>query len=260
VPRTPAFNEEDVSDKPRYVRESRRLGTKQIRQLDAHYRNRIRTLQAVDDMVADLVQTLRATGTFDNTYIFFTSDNGYLLGEHRRAEKGLPYEEAIRVPLLVRGPGVPARVEPRLASNIDLAPTIAALAGLEVPGFVDGRSLVPLLRNEASPPWRDAVAIERASRNEVEAADEVNAALKDIGTKPFNPPFRGLRTMDRVYIEYPNSSEQELYDLAADPAQLQNLAGDPDHANELDDLQAWSEALRSCAGASCRVEDTKEAG
>jgi hypothetical protein len=81
--------------------------------------------------------------------------------------------------------------------------------------------------------------------------------LKDIGTKPDNPPFRGLRTMDRVYIEYPRSSEQELYDLAADPAQLQNLAGDPDHANELDDLQTWSEALRSCAGANCREEDTR---
>jgi arylsulfatase A-like enzyme len=250
VPRTPAFNEEDVSDKPRYVRESRRLGAKQIRRLDELYRKRIRTLQAVDDMVADLVQTLRATGTFDNTYVFFVSDNGYLLGEHRRADKALPYEEAIRVPLLVRGPGVPARVEPRLASNIDLAPTIAELAGVEVPSFVDGRSLVPLLRNEASPPWREAVAIERAGR------DEVDAAVADIGTKPNNPPFRGLRTMDRVYVEYPRSSEQELYDLAADPAQLQNRAGDPDRANELDDLQAWSEALRSCAGASCReVED-----
>jgi arylsulfatase A-like enzyme len=259
VPRTPAFNEEDVDDKPEYVRKSRRLGTNQIRQLDAHYRNRIRTLQAVDDMVADLVQTLRATGTFDNTYVFFTSDNGYLLGEHRRAEKALPYEEAIRVPLLVRGPGVPTRVEPRLASNIDLAPTIAALAGVEVPGFVDGRSLVPLLHDEDPPTWRQAVAIERAGPEEVEAADEVNAALEDIGTKPQNPPFRGLRTMDRVYVEYPRSNEQELYDLAAeaDPAQLQNRAGDPDRANELDDLQAWSEALRSCAGASCRnVEDS----
>jgi arylsulfatase A-like enzyme len=257
VPRTPAFNEADVDDKPSYVKKSRRLGPNQIRQLDAHYRNRIRALQAVDDMVADLVQTLRTTGTFDNTYIFFTSDNGYLLGEHRRAEKALPYEEAIRVPLLVRGPGVPTRVESRLASNIDLAPTIAALAGVEVPGFVDGRSLVPLLRDEASSTWREAVAIERAGRNEVDAADEVNAALADIGRKPHNPPFRGVRTDNRVYIEYPNSNEQELYNRAADPAQLQNLAGDPDRANELDELQAWSEALRSCAGASCReVENT----
>jgi N-acetylglucosamine-6-sulfatase len=244
IPRTASFNEEDVRDKPTYVRQSRELSRDEIRQLDAQYRDRLRTLQAVDEMVLKLVRTLKDTGTLGTTYIFFTSDNGYLLGEHRRAEKGMPYEEAIRTPLLVRGPGVPVGTVQGLASNIDLAPTIAELTGVTVPTFVDGRSLVPLL-GQAGTPWRRAVLVEAFGRDE-------RFGVLEIGDEPNNPPFRALRLQDRVYIEYPDTGEREMYDLRTDPLQLQNLAADPAFAAETDRLHAWLGALTSCVGVQCR--------
>jgi N-acetylglucosamine-6-sulfatase len=105
-------------------------------------------MMAVDEMVASLVQELEVAGELDNTFIFFTSDNGYHQGEHRiDSGRNTPYEETARVPLFVRGPGVPAgsKVE-KLALNTDFASTFADLAGIEFPA--DGRSLAPLLRGE----------------------------------------------------------------------------------------------------------------
>ena len=147
APRTASFNEENVGDKPEYIQATSSLTRPDVDTLDERYRDRLRALQAVDEMVAKIVTTLTDTGTLSRTYIFFTSDNGYLLGQHRQTEKGIPYEEAITAPLLVLGPGIKAgRRIGQLASNIDLAPTIAALAGASIPRFVSGRSLMPLLR------------------------------------------------------------------------------------------------------------------
>jgi arylsulfatase A-like enzyme len=193
APRTSAFNESDVGDKPTYVRESPRLNRNAIRQLDALYRNRLRTLLAVDDMVAGLFQTLEETNTLANTYVFFTSDNGYLLGEHRRAEKGMPYEEAIRVPLLVRGPGVVTRQIADLAANIDLAPTIAELTGAVAPDFVDGRSLVPLLEGRAPPSWRQVALVEAFGRDEEVAALEIGDGAEQPAVQSTSAAGPGLR-------------------------------------------------------------------
>ena len=250
VPKPPSFDEPDVQDKPSYVRNSPRLNKKDVKRLTQIYRDRLRTLLSVDQMVAELFQALRRRNALEETYVFFTSDHGFLLGEHRRAEKGLPYEEAIRVPLLVRGPGVRQGIsQPGLASNIDLAPTIAELAGATVPDFVDGRSLVPLLRGEAPASWRQAVLVEEGGRNLIEGAA--------IGTNPPNPPFLALRQAEEVFIEYPRAGERELYDLRADPHQLKNLAGGVEQAGELDDRHAWLEALRVC-GANSRCRDVED--
>ena len=268
APRPPSFNERNVDDKPAWVRrDSPRLSRKQIDQIDALYRDRARSLLAVDEMVADLFETMRATGTLDDTYVFFTSDNGFHLGEHRQAiGKGMPYEQSIRVPLFVWGPGVARRDEHRLASNVDLAPTIAELAGAAAPDFADGRSLVPLLRGN-EPSWRRALLVESIAKDPpgggqaVEVGvDEVEAAYDGrVGWKPPHiPTFRVLRTPDRVYVEYyrgadPEPVERELYDLRRDSDQLENLASDPDRAAEVDDLHAWLAALRDCAAAGCRA-------
>ena len=99
APRTPSFNAEDVSDKPGYVRAAPLMTQSDIDTIDERYRDRIRSLQAADEMVAEIITTLQDTGTLSSTYIFFTSDNGYLLGQHRQTDKGVPYEEAIKVPL-----------------------------------------------------------------------------------------------------------------------------------------------------------------
>jgi N-acetylglucosamine-6-sulfatase len=164
LPRSPSFNEADMSDKPAWIGRPP-LGPRQIQQLEAHYRKRLQSLQAVDDLIVALVNELQAQGQLARTYIFFMSDNGFHLGEHRLpVGKDTAYEEDIRVPMIVRGPGVPeGRTLPHIGLNNDFAPTWAELAGASAPGFVDGRSLVPLLG--ANPPavdgWRQSFLVER---------------------------------------------------------------------------------------------------
>jgi N-acetylglucosamine-6-sulfatase len=163
APRPPSFNEEDVSDKPVWVRKKPLLTSTQIHDIDKLYRNRLRSMLAVDEMIKRLINSLKDSGKLRNTYIVFTSDNGHLLGEHRKAQgKWSAYEEDIRVPLIVRGPGVPeGRVRPHMVLNNDLGPTFAQLARVSPPSFVDGRSFVPLLKNSPPPPsnWRSAFLV-----------------------------------------------------------------------------------------------------
>ena len=125
LPTPPSFNEDDVSDKPGWVRDQPRISDRRKRSLRNLHRNRLRSLQAVDEMVGGLVKTLRANGELDNTYIVFTSDHGYHMGQHRLPEgKWTAYEEDIRVPLVVRGPGVPrSQTRQHTVLNNDFAPT-----------------------------------------------------------------------------------------------------------------------------------------
>ena len=234
APRPPSFDEEDVSDKPSWIREIDGLSDEQISEIDDRYRNWLASMLAVDEMVASLIQELEVAGELDNTFIFFTSDNGYHQGEHLiDYGKNTPYEESARVPLFVRGPGVPAgsKVE-RLALNTDFAPTFADLADIEF--SADGRSLAPLLRGE-DPAWRLAVLLEGFS-----------------GGSP--PRYEAVRTETHKYVEYDNG-ETELYDLEADPYELENLPKiiDP---SLVADLNTKLNALRSCAGDECqKAED-----
>ena len=166
APRSPAFNEADVSDKPGALEIPPLMDAGRIVDLDERYAGRLETLQAVDEMVALLVDRLQAEGVLEQTFIVLSSDNGYHLGEHRFSEeKGSPYEEAIRVPLVVRGPGVAAgRTIQALTSQVDLAPTFAAWGDAVVPEFVDGRSLAPLLIQEPTKEtWRQS-ALHRTLR------------------------------------------------------------------------------------------------
>lgn len=230
APRPPSFDEEDVSDKPSWIRNLDRLSDEQISEIDDRYRNWLASMLAVDEMVASLVQELEAAGELGNTFIFFTSDNGYHQGEHLiDYGKNTPYEESARVPLFVRGPGVPAgsKVE-RLALNTDFAPTFADLAGIEI--SADGRSLAPLLRGE-DPAWRSAVLLE--------------------GFPGGNPPsYEAVRTETHKYVEHDNG-ETELYDLEADPYELKSIHESTDPAL-VEDLKAKLDALKSCSEDGCR--------
>jgi arylsulfatase A-like enzyme len=239
APRPPSFNEEEVSDKPDWVRSKPPLSPDQIAEIDELYRRRLQSMLAVDEMLDAIVGALQATGRLENTYLIFTSDNGFQLGQHRvDTGKRTAYEGSIRVPLIVRGPGVPAaRVIDDLAVNIDLAPTVAELAGAPVPEFVDGRSLVPLLTGSSSPAdWRRAFLVEYWP----EAGDEVSR-------------FQALRTQDHLYVEY-QTGERELYDLSSDPDELESLypAADPGLVAK---LSARMAELRRCAGANCRAAE-----
>lgn len=240
VPRPPSFNEADVSDKPGWVRGRGRLNPNEIVWMDRLYRKRLRSLLAVDEMLAGLIGALTRAGTLERTYILFTSDNGYHLGQHRLSHgKGTAYEEDIHVPLIVRGPGVPSgQVLEHFALNIDLAPTIAELAGTPAPTFIDGRSLVTLLGG--NPPvradWRQAFLVE--------------SFADPAGT---TPGFQALRTREYHYVEYV-TGERELYDLRADPHELESLHATAD-ATLLTQLASALAALRRCAGASCRAAE-----
>ena len=249
APQTASFDEEDVSDKPAYIRATSSLTQSDIDTIDERYRDRIRALQAVDEMVAEIVTTLENTGALANTYIFFTSDNGNLLGQHRQTDKGVPYEEAIKVPLLVRGPGIAAGSSiGQLSSNIDLAPTIAHLAGASIPRFVSGRSLVPLLRGSQPRVWRNATISQYYREGNGESGEVSTEAVLD---QPGAPSFLALRTGNRAYVEYV-TGERELYDLANDPHQLRNLALESTYAAEVDRFRAWLAAFRACSRRACR--------
>ena len=283
APRTPNFNEADVSDKPEYIRSRPPLNNSQIAQIDELYRKRLQSLQAVDEMIGTLVDTLQTTGQLANTYIFFSSDNGFHLGNHRLdTGKVAPYEEDIHVPLVVRGPGVPRGVKlDYIAGNVDYAPTWAELAGAQTPDFVDGRSLLPLLRPSPPAPdsWRQCYLLQHgnpAKRSAsadaaaydyppemaglLEPPDELPAAeVASLTALPARAacitPYQGLRTQRYTYVEYV-TGERELYDVPADPYQLQNMAAQAD-PNLLQQLSTRLRELSTCSGASCRlIEDT----
>jgi arylsulfatase A-like enzyme len=230
LPDKPSFDEVDPSQ-PSYVRDQPPLSDGEKRELTWTYEDKLEALQAVDDLVADLIETLEETGQLENTYVVFATDNGYMLGEHRLTQKGKPYEESIRTPLLIRGPGVPAgETRTQLVSNVDLAPTFAELAGTEPPAKPDGRSLVPFLSGDPPASWRETLLLER--RGEKLA-------------------WVGVRTARYSYFEYVETGEEELYDLKVDPYQLQSIHKSADPAL-LSKLRARLEALEDCVGADCR--------
>jgi arylsulfatase A-like enzyme len=245
VPRSPSFNEEDVSDKPPWIRNIASLSNKEISEIDDYYRQRLRSMLAVDEMVASLVQELKDAGKLDNTYIFFTSDNGWEQGQHRiPKEKGRPYEESSRVPLYVRGPGVSAGSKTdKLLVNTDFAPTFADLAGTSFPS--DGRSFKPLLEGEESS-WRSAILLERLEESS-ENGEKKKENIESVGDYH---PYEAVRSGSYKYIEYANG-ERELYDLEADPSELDNIyeSADP---SLVEDLKARLDALKSCSGTGCQ--------
>lgn len=243
APRTPAFDEADVSDKPKYIQNLPRIRPP----LDELYGKRLRSMQAIDDMVASVVHQLARQGVLNNTYIFFTSDNGFMLGQHRiGGGKRVPYEESTRVAMIVRGPGVPkGETRQHLTANTDIAPTLADLTGVDTPSFVDGRSLVPLLGSDPPPlaEWRHALLLEYwPGRVDQRSLLQV-------------PRFSGVRTQHLAYIEYA-TGERELYDLRADPDELDNAAATADRVT-LTELSHLVAALKTCEGDGCHdAEDT----
>jgi arylsulfatase A-like enzyme len=254
LPRMPAFDEADVSDKPDFVRRLPPLDERQIRLLEDEYRRRLRSLQAIDDMVERIVGALEATHALDNTYVIYSSDNGFHLGEHRLpAGKDFPYEEDIRVPMVVRGPGVPAgHTIDAMVLNSDFAPTFAEIAGIEAPDFVDGRSFLPLFQ-DPNRAWRESFLLERRQleRQYVELAERMGMAPDELDR---SAQFDAIRTAAWTYVEY-GTGERELYDLTRDPHQLDNVVETADPA-VIEALAARLAELRTCAGAACRrLED-----
>jgi N-acetylglucosamine-6-sulfatase len=206
--RPPNFNEEDMSDKPAWIRD---LEPAYSQRQYSVYQQAMRSLMAVDDAVGDIVEALERTSQRDNTMIVYLSDNGVTWGEHRLVNsKNCPYEECIRVPFIISYPGMVKETgaKDQLVLNIDVAPTIAEVAGVAPPQPLDGASLKPLLERSAGE-WREDFLIEHWPTAEGFAARI--------------PEFKGLKTPEWKYVEY-GTGEVELYDLVADPYELENLA------------------------------------
>jgi N-acetylglucosamine-6-sulfatase len=249
APRTPSFNEPDVRDKPARIRALKRLDASRVAAIDALYRKQMQSLQAVDEAVAALVQALRDAGRLDDTYIVFTSDNGFHMGQHRlEPGKYTPYESDVHVPLLVRGPGVPRGLTvDALTLSVDFAPTFAELAGATLPVQPDGRSLVPLLEGKPPASWRQAVLLEQFA---VPSAPPKGSDLQEPDDASSHPSHRGIRTASYKYVEY-GTGEKEVYDLKKDPDERLNLR-DQMPKTWLASVSKLVKALASCKGATCR--------
>jgi N-acetylglucosamine-6-sulfatase len=232
LPMPSSFNERNVADKPIGIRKRPRLTSGHIGAIRENYQQRLESLLAVDEGVAAIVSALRASGELKNTLIVFTSDNGFFHGEHRIPfGKILPYEPSIRVPLIMRGPGIPAGLRlGQHVSNIDVAPTIVEAAGATPGRVMDGLSLLPLLQDPTMRLGRDLL-VER---------------------KPGTGDFSAIRTARYMYAEYWNG-ERELYDLAKDPYELRSRDTDPAYDLVEQDLAARLAWLRTCAGETCRT-------
>jgi N-acetylglucosamine-6-sulfatase len=245
LPRPPSFNEEDISDKPSSLQNTAPPMTdEQIASLEDDYQGRIGSLLAVDEHVGKMVDQLKETGQLDDTLIMFVSDNGWQQGEHRiTGDKFLPYEESLRTPMILRGPGVAKnRTVSRQVSNVDFAPTLLDAAGAEAGREVDGVSLLPAAGGKKEPPER-ALGIE--------APYPLFAG--DIPVNRWDRPYAGVRTERYTYVVWAETGEEELYDREADPYQLQNVAADPAYAEVKAGLAANLEELRECKGKECEV-------
>jgi len=250
-PKTPAYDARDPHA-PRWLATSPPLPPKEQELMRANYQARLEADLAVDDLIGSLEKTLRESNQLQNTYFVFSSDNGYHMGEHRLHEgKQTAFDTDINVPLVVSGPGVPRGLtQHQLVMNIDLAPTFARLAGVAAPD-VDGVSLLPLLRTNGAPPWRQAALIEHHGPNP-SPTDPDRTPIRSEDP----PSYNAIRTSQYTYVEYVNPQQQlvytELYDDQKDPYQLSNLASTADPATQRP-LHAELQKLAACHGADCFV-------
>jgi N-acetylglucosamine-6-sulfatase len=220
APRGPAYDRLPT-DAPPWLAGATPMSTSMRSAIDRTFRKRAQAVQAIDDLIRRLRATLTAAGVSDDTYIVFSSDNGYHMGEHRLTPgKSTAFDTDVRVPLIVAGPGVPAgTTSDAAAANIDLAPTFLDAAGAPIPTTVDGRSLLPLLSGGSDATWRTANLIEH--RGPLIRPGDPDRPSPGGG----NPPsYAALRTHDYTYVEYADGS-REYYDRTRDPHQLHNLAG-----------------------------------
>lgn len=213
------------------------------------------SLLSLDDMIADVITKLSANGELDNTYIVLASDNGYNWGSHWIDGKRAPYEESTRIPFVVLGPDVVQGSNDEFVNLQDIAPTVMDLAGLGIPADMDGMSLAPILRGEPYS-WRSDFLGEWEAEfhSTIGGLEGLMNALVSI------PSWRSLHSGDYVLIEWWSDHqragvhEYELYDLAADPYQLNNLIPGGNlgqYAALVNQMIARMDQLSACSGANC---------
>lgn len=244
LPKPPSFNEADVSDKAANLKNLPLLTDQQVEEIGDNYRGRLGADRAVDDQIGKIVKQLKRAKEYKKTYIVFDSDNGYLQGEHRlRSSKFLPYENSVRIPLLMRGPGI--RAGKKLngpAMDVDVTKTILDMANVKPGRVMDGISLLPSAKGKRRLPKRNIPL--QAMRSLLKFYTPITA---------FDQPYYGVRTHRYKYIHWTfDAPNIELYDLKKDPDELVNLATDPAKAKKVARLEAMASRLSKCRGSNCR--------
>lgn len=277
LPPDPAYNEADMSDKPGFLQQKPELNPDDQAKITESYRGRLESLLAVDEAVQKLVDTLKSTGQLDNTYLLFTSDNGFFFGQHRvPTGKYLPHEESGHVPMMISGPDLAAgQHSGELTTNADLTATIAEITGAKPTHALDGRSVLPFARDprrqstrpvlhEAANGARPAPIGESAGRGldnaSGESAAEGNLDQEGSGWSTNkgsikkgqigSAAYEAIRTDRYLYIRYAKGA-RELYDLATDPHELTSRHDDPRYAGTRRFLDQQLDQLQGCKGEEC---------
>lgn len=263
APRPPSFNEEDMSDKSFDMSHNPLLSEDDIQRIDERYRQRVLSMLSVDEMIPEIFKTLEKNGILENTYIIFTSDQGFTLGEHRIVEgKSSFFEEDIVVPFVVRGPNIPEgeKITDELTTVIDIAPTISTWAGVVPPDFVDGRSFAELLDKNVihKKNIRNTFLLEEYAFKGEEQGWKIpnifaSLVIPHLPEAEDVPKMIGIRTLEYTYLERPDGFV-ELYNLAEDPYQLQNIASvvSPDLINSFSVLL---HQMENCKASECMLLD-----
>jgi N-acetylglucosamine-6-sulfatase len=272
--RSEGFDEGNVADKPRFIREAPYLGLADIHTYRVYYDKALESLRSIDDGVKELIDTLGSLHRLRNTYVIFTSDNGFFFGEHRLiGGKFLAYEPSTHLPFLIRGPHIKAGTESNeVVGNIDIAPTVLELAGVEADKSIDGRSMVPFLQDPELTTLRPYLFESFVETSDVEEAgaiaepgdqsDQSTAVARKRSqgggatASILAPPkdYEGLRLGPYKYIAWPDG-EKELYDLEKDPYELNNIVRIPNYFPVRNFLHhELLDRLEDCQGRTCREE------
>ncbi len=266
--RSQGFAEGNVADKPRFIREAPYLSLSDIHTYRVYYDKALESLRSIDDGVKQVIDTLGALHRLRNTYIIFTSDNGFFFGEHRLiGGKFLAYEPSTHLPFLIRGPGIrPGTESNELVGNIDIAPTVLELAGAEADKSIDGRSMVPFLLDpdlRTLRPYLFESFVESSDVEEQGAIAEpgdqsgrTSARGRGATTSILAPPkdYEGIRLGPYKYIAWPDG-EKELYDLEKDPYELNNIVRIPNYFPVRNFLHhELLNRLEDCSGRTCQEE------
>jgi N-acetylglucosamine-6-sulfatase len=268
--RSEGFAEGNVADKPSFIREAPYLSLSDIHTYRIYYDKALESLRSIDDGVKLLIDTLGSLHRLRNTYVIFTSDNGFFFGEHRLiGGKFLAYEPSTHLPFLIRGPHIRAGAESNeLVGNVDVAPTVLELAGVEADKSLDGRSMAPFLHDPELTTLRPYLF-----ESFVESSDVVEAgAIAEPGDQSSSstpaararagatasilaPPkdYEGIRLGPYKYIAWPDG-EKELYDIEKDPYELNNIVRVPNYFPIRNYLHRELRDLEDCVGRGCREE------
>jgi N-acetylglucosamine-6-sulfatase len=249
LPKPPNFNE-DVRDKPWFVgRWNRAISARREAAITKRWRERWESLLAVDDGVERIIEALRRTGELDNTYVLFTSDHGFMQGEHRIPEgKMVPYDPSTQVPLLLRGPGLPrGRTTKALVGDVDLAPTIMNATPAQASHPLDGRSILPFARDPNLRSLRPFLHTTAGQGAKGRTNTREGGAR---GAQPRVPAWSAVRTTRWLYVEY-KGGQRELYDLRRDPWEMNSVVSDPRQRPRTRTLRRILGDLRTCRGRSC---------